>query len=268
MGDCTLISGWYSIMLQFFIGFGALGSLLYKREYVDEEPKRPYEIWLMDVSKQAAGGLFIHVYNMIFGMIVGSGSGGDECGFFMINEILDTILGTFLIWVMMEVFKDFGEKNNMKELQEVGYYGTPPQWRYYGIQLSAFLAATIFAKTIVTLICLIDTHTMGAIGGFIFDAFNISPELELTLVMVFFPLIFDVIQCWIIDTFLSHDTKTTETTAGGTASSDRSFRYSPLRGSGASDDVMSTSQSIRAPLHAGTREQSTDSSNYIGSATL
>ena len=50
--------------------------------------------------------------------------------------------------------------------------------------------------------------------------------------MVFFPLIFDILQCWIIDTFLAHEPKQTDSQN----TPNTSYRYNVLHSN--SDDAL------------------------------
>ena len=51
--QCQLLSGFQTYFVQIFLGIVALSTLWYKRTV--ERPKRSFEIWLLDVSKQGIG---------------------------------------------------------------------------------------------------------------------------------------------------------------------------------------------------------------------
>ena len=53
VGQCRLLSGAQTYIVQVMLGFIALSSLWYKRHV--ERPKRSFETWALDVSKQAIG---------------------------------------------------------------------------------------------------------------------------------------------------------------------------------------------------------------------
>lgn len=59
VGQCRLLSGTQTYLVQVFLGCIALSSLWYKRHV--ERPKRSFEIWALDVSKQGIGVGQIHV---------------------------------------------------------------------------------------------------------------------------------------------------------------------------------------------------------------
>ena len=63
-GQCELLGGAYALFLQGLIGVMALSSLLYKRAVLDEVPRRPFNIWFMDVSKQCFSSVVVHFWNV------------------------------------------------------------------------------------------------------------------------------------------------------------------------------------------------------------
>jgi hypothetical protein len=207
---CKLLGGAYAIFLQIFIGVAALCSLLFKREYMDKEPKRPYLIWLMDVSKQGIAESTLHVYNVAFGIIIDNmftEESNDQCAIYLMNETMDTVLGTAFVYLFSRLFEYIGRVYDIKELENTGYYGSPPQLRHYILQLGCFMASNFIGKLLVTIICLSDPRSIESVGSFIFRETGTSDDLELTMVMVVLPLLMTVAQVWIVDTFLGFDTE-------------------------------------------------------------
>ena len=200
----------------------ALASLVYKREYVDEEPKRPLLIWGMDVSKQVIAESTIHVYNVAFGILIDQmdqGSSNDQCAFYLMNELMDTVIGTFFVWIFTLGIESVGQTYQIREIANTGYYGIPPQVNFYLLQLLTFMISNLVGKTLVTMICLSDPRAVESVGAFLFDELGVSPDVELTLVMCVLPLIMTVLQMWVVDTFLGFDTE---------AESHRNFHYRQL----------------------------------------
>ena len=210
MGECKLLGGWYAICLQLFIGLSALVSLLYKREFMDPEPKRPYLIWVMDVSKQAIAESTLHVYNVAFGIIIDNldkDTNNDQCAFYLMNEWLDTVVGTLFVWGFTLGFEAIGRHYKVKEIEKTGFYGDQPDVHYYLLQLLTFMISNLVGKTLVTMLCLLDPRGVESVGSFIFNELGVSPEVELTLVMAVLPLLMTIAQMWIVDQFLGFDTE-------------------------------------------------------------
>lgn len=91
--NCQLF-GFVSILTQLLMGVVVLVTLLYKRH--QERPRRAWQIWMLDVSKQLTGQLFVHILNVMFSA-VGTGQDGiNPCSLYFLNILLDTTLGTWL----------------------------------------------------------------------------------------------------------------------------------------------------------------------------
>jgi len=203
---CKLLSDAYSVILQLFIALMALVSLFYKREYVDKEPKRPFLVWALDVSKQGISEGTLHIYNIAFGILLPllerDDRDIDQCAWYLVNELMDTIIGSTIVYFLMAAIMHFAKKYNVVELEQTGWYGNPPRYSYYFKQLGSFLCCTYSAKAVITVIALNNVDLVESIGTWCFKALGVSADLELTLVMLFFPLIFTMIQFWIFDMFL------------------------------------------------------------------
>ena len=73
---CHIVKGAYADCVQLALGVLAIGSLVVKR-YV-EKPRRSWKVWALDVSKQAAGGLFAHALNLLLAMFLSYASAGHD----------------------------------------------------------------------------------------------------------------------------------------------------------------------------------------------
>jgi hypothetical protein len=63
--------------VQFLLGLGALLSLAIKRHL--ERPRRPWAIFMADVSKQAFSALVAHFFNMGFSFVLKNKGQENEC---------------------------------------------------------------------------------------------------------------------------------------------------------------------------------------------
>ena len=76
---------------------------------------RPLDVWFMDISKQAISSVFIHFWNITFSIFFaktvfeksksefGVGENSDECAFYFLCFLFDTILGVFLVWMLLRI---------------------------------------------------------------------------------------------------------------------------------------------------------------------
>jgi hypothetical protein len=95
---CHLAQGLFSYSVQVVLGFAALSSLCYKR--VIEKPRRPLLIWFYDVSKQCAGSVFVHLWNMGISIWIaylrratrGAQGAADECSLYFFNFVCAALL--------------------------------------------------------------------------------------------------------------------------------------------------------------------------------
>lgn len=102
---CKLLASDYSYALQAVLALAALLSLLYKRQ--TESPRRPFLVWTMDVSKQGFGSIIIHFWNIalavLFTELSTNVDDADECAFYFITFVIDTVLGVVLVWLLLKV---------------------------------------------------------------------------------------------------------------------------------------------------------------------
>jgi len=117
--ECLLVVGWFAVLLQILIAGLAASSLLYKRHYLEKEPRRPHKVWLMDMGKQCTQGFFVHFTNMSLAILMARAISDassnspkaanlahhlhhkDECALYFISFVLDTFVGVFIIWGLL-----------------------------------------------------------------------------------------------------------------------------------------------------------------------
>ena len=79
---------WFTSFVQALLFVIALVSLYFKRQ--QEQPRRKFWTWFMDVSKQCFGACYGHVMNMAIAAILADNTRGgvvleDECAWYAIN---------------------------------------------------------------------------------------------------------------------------------------------------------------------------------------
>ena len=204
---CELLGGYYALFLQALLGITALSSLVYKRAFLDDEPKRPFIIWCMDISKQCFSSVLIHFWNLGLSIVLSrisqlnqklnqSDVYGDECANYLINFIMDTIFGVFLVWLLLKGSSLFAYRCNIDSLKEQGFYADPPSVVYYLIQLFVFLIVTLISKSFLAILFLTFHTEFDKLGWIICFPLKSNPEIELTFVMIIFPSFLNVIQVY------------------------------------------------------------------------
>ncbi len=64
VGECKLLSGFFSYFVQIVLAAVSLSTLLYKRRI--EKPQRDFVTWGFDVMKQVVGSVLVHMWNIFF----------------------------------------------------------------------------------------------------------------------------------------------------------------------------------------------------------
>jgi hypothetical protein len=214
MRECKLMVGWFAVLLQCLIAVLAASSLVYKRHYLEKEPRRPHVVWLMDMCKQCTQGFLVHFTNMGLAILMTqaradavhasvphavrsallapSGSSTpllqgihhkDECAMYFISFGLDTFVGVFLIWGLLRGASRVAHRMDYPPLLTPGFYGEPPQRAWFVVQTLSFVVATILSKCALALLVLAFAAEMDLAGKWLFSAYRSYPDLELTLVM-------------------------------------------------------------------------------------
>ena len=169
--SCRLVKGPTAAAAQLTLAAMILGSLLYKRYdqaaspqsrrlqlcvslRQRERPKRPFLIWMLDVSKQGISATTCHVINMTFALAAfhnvssdEESSAASECAWYFVQYNMDNALGlpltilthtSLIAWsrayVQRPSFKCRREENDddltfLEIIANCGHYGTPPKAR-------------------------------------------------------------------------------------------------------------------------------------------
>lgn len=96
--ECELL-GPLGIIVQVVLGVGSFAILVVKR-YV-EKPRRPWNIWALDSSKQAISQAVAHWTNMLLAFLLSEGEGSDNCDWYFINITVDVIFGVLIAYMIV-----------------------------------------------------------------------------------------------------------------------------------------------------------------------
>ena len=165
----------------------------------------------MDVSKQAIGSIFIHFWNIGLSILFArkledssdTSNQSDECAFYFLSFLFDTIFGIFFVWALLKMIKMVALSYRIESITVQGYYGNPPSINWYLGQLLCFLLAIMGSKIIITLLMYSIAALLQNVGNLIFQSIQMNPKNELLIVMIVCPFSLNIIQYWLYDNFLS-----------------------------------------------------------------
>ncbi|KAJ7749249.1 vacuolar membrane protein-domain-containing protein [Mycena olivaceomarginata] len=162
------------------------------------KPMRPWRIWLFDVSKQVAGQMFVHAFNVFVSDLVSHHSSNNACVSYFLNILIDTTLGVGLIYVLLRVFTYIASERFQLKGFESGIYGTPPSFKYWLRQATIYiLALTTMKFMVIGLLALLPG--LWSLGAWLLS-WTWSGEGD--SVMGIFPILMNILQFWLIDSIV------------------------------------------------------------------
>ncbi|KAG7392303.1 hypothetical protein PHYPSEUDO_001407 [Phytophthora pseudosyringae] len=202
---CHLFTDVFGRLLQLSLAFIAIFMLYIKRKL--EFPIRPLKVWVLDVSKQSLGALYIHCISVILSVVMAATSSEDydECGLYFVNYLIDTTWGGFIMIVFLRMIDKMAARFGLMDIARCGDYGDPPQMRIWWTQFLAYLAALSLMKLVDVLILWSFFPDIAYFATRLFSAFQHHRHLELSLVMLVIPGCCNSAQFWIVDSYLKRD---------------------------------------------------------------
>lgn len=210
--NCQLF-GFVSILTQLLMGVVVLVTLLYKRH--QERPRRAWQIWMLDVSKQLTGQLFVHILNVMFSA-VGTGQDGiNPCSLYFLNILLDTTLGIAILYVLLRGLLHtcqyvFGWSGFVS-----GEYSAPMRDGRVASMLECWLRQTTVYVIALVLMKLFVLALMNMLpflilfGSWLLSLFGTHRSLQVVFVMAIFPMAMNMLQFWIVDSMLLYKPSST-----------------------------------------------------------
>jgi hypothetical protein len=208
-------------LIQTALGGLALLALVWKRWR--EHPRRPVKVWFFDVSKQVVGSVMVHFANLFLSMlssgtfdIANSASDVDAiskssdrkhpnpCSFYLLNLAIDTTIGipilVFFLRILHLLFLRTPLANPPESLKS-GNYGNPPNVKWWLKQALIYFIGLMAMKFVVFLLFQIFPW-LGWVGDWALRWTEGKEWMQITFVMLIFPLIMNAAQYWIIDSFI------------------------------------------------------------------
>jgi len=201
--ECKLIGGPETYMIQLLLGLLSMSSLYFKRKR--EYPQRQWNVFKYDVSKQVLGMGFAHMINIAIAVLFNRQfKMNDECRWYFINFFVDTTFGLALNYTLLKCSTSHFRKKKYNELIPGEYL---PGNNFYNksflLQLCVWLFIILLSKAILMGLILLPFRTqLNSLGKGLLGPVSSNHTLELCVVMIIFPLLFNIIQFWIQDNIL------------------------------------------------------------------
>ncbi|TFK90879.1 hypothetical protein K466DRAFT_516406 [Polyporus arcularius HHB13444] len=200
--SCRLL-GPTALIVQGLMGVLVILSLVYKRHR--ETPKRPWRIWLFDVSKQIIGQAFVHGVNVLISDVVSHLSTANACVLYFLNILIDTTFGVGVIYLILQVATYvLTEKFHLKGF-ESGVYGTPPSINYWFRQAAVYVFALTTMKLLVVAV-FAALPVIFDLGEWLLSFLGPSDTAQVIFTMGIFPIFMNVLQFWLIDSIVKGST--------------------------------------------------------------
>lgn len=202
--QCHLLEGGFAIMVQAFLGFMCVTTLVVKRQ--TEQPRRPWTIWFLDAMKQGIGASLGHFGNIILSAIIASSEEtGDECQWYCLSFLMDATFGLFFNIMFFLCFESFIRTRPQYSFLKFGHYGNPPKFSYFAAQLLVWLLIVSIGKSITIFLQICFSGNLNAVLNNIFYFVRRDPKIELVLVMIVIPVFVNALQFWLTDSYLKRD---------------------------------------------------------------
>ncbi len=216
---CHLLGSGLNYIVQLCLGLIGIGLIYLK--YRREQPKRSFDVWIKDVSKQIGGLLWGHLINILLAMIIMYH--GDQCVPYFINYIIDAIFGVGLCLGLLAITKRLGRAYHLPCL-DCGRYSpplsmdltesldqsilsterpVPNSWQPFKLwlqQLSVWLLIITLVKFFLFLVLILPIQSWWMeLGSTILHGLTENESVELLIVMIIIPLIVNICQFFIQD---------------------------------------------------------------------
>jgi hypothetical protein len=195
----------FTAAVQGLLAVLALASLYIKR--LNEQPRRKFMVWWLDVSKQGFGATYAHCLNMVIAAYIVNAVRGDyqlkdQCAWYAMNFFLDTTLGLVLSLILLGMLERIAERCGWSSLMNTGVYFGPQAVKDWFHQLIAWLIILTLVKVVNVFVLWLFSPLLARLGEFLFRPLQGNIRFELLFVMIMFPGILNVFYFWIADGYL------------------------------------------------------------------
>lgn len=244
--SCQLL-GPTALVVQALMGVLVILSLVYKRHR--EPQKRPWGIWLFDISKQIVGQMFVHGVNVLISNLGSHHNAGNACTYYFLNVLVDTTLGVAIIYVVHHSLTNLLAKRLRLKGYESGQYGSPPSMAYWARQAAVYVFALTTMKMLVVGLFTV-WPGISKVGDWLLSwtAIGSGDAFQIVFVMGLFPIIMNILQFWLVDSIVKASSSSVEISTDSPRMSDVHDREPLFRASeDEEDDVRCDIENPRLP---------------------
>jgi hypothetical protein len=228
--SCILIGNEFAFYLQIIVFFGSISVLFLHKIFIENNYKniyqsvtkclynkccnkniyfyepRTWKLWFMDNIKQGLSSLIGHFWAIFFAMsLSNSGNTQYQCGWFLIQFLVDTIIGvglSILFSILTIKLLKICLPNFTNKYLTIGYYEfVPDRYTVWKIQTFHWLFVSITARMISSLIIYF-SHNYWISSLEWFDNIWNNKKEELLFVVLIIPIKLNCIQYLLQNSFL------------------------------------------------------------------
>ena len=141
-----------------------------------------------------------HMSNILMATLISDSASADQCEWYCVCYLTDVTLGTFinLSFLTITEYVLLNSRSNLA-LFRFGDYGNPPNLCIWFIQLTIWLIIIIVTKMIIAIFLVFASQVLNYGIQYLFFYVAQYPRIELILVMIVIPFIFNIMAFWITD---------------------------------------------------------------------
>jgi hypothetical protein len=182
---------------------------LFKNHRQDISYKRTWSIWFMDNSKQGASSAIAHIYATYIARVFSIGNDkDDECGWFLIQFIVDTILGVLFSFMISKITLYFVKCtfpkffNNWLIIGNYNTNGVKNKYYVWLLQVFHWIWCSMIARLLCTFLIFISLSFWTKVNIQFSDKWKNNRYNELVFVILGMPVLLNSIQFLITNWFL------------------------------------------------------------------
>ena len=140
--------------------------------------------------------------NLFLAVMISKQNDDDACVWYLLNILLDTIVGMFFSWILIRIIEVIARKNKIETLVSGNYYSRSTtdyddyniDYYIWAIQTGLWCIICTLMKLVIYFIMLSCQDTLQRLGDSMLQGVAVYPKLELIIVMVIVPFLTNCVQ--------------------------------------------------------------------------